>query len=351
MYPFGPGQSFVRNRWYIAAFSSELSRQPIERTLLGIPVVMYRTEAGSPVAMYGLCPHRYYPLALGKLDGDAIVCGYHGFTFAGEDGKCVRIPSQETGAGFRQPVYHIEERGPLCWIWMGDPDRCDPAAIPPHDDFGVGQAGWRYSSQYVLHLKGRMQLLIDNLMDLTHLPFVHYHIPGGDGFKNSAMEAKEDGDAYTLRRLIRSQWTGFFDLLYGPQHKFEGLCDMEAVTVFYGPELIRTSGPIITGVGSLGSVPAELGHLYFNHGMTPETETSTHYWSFLTRNFRIEDAGLDQMLTEMDMKVRQQDVVAIEAVETRLEDGAARQRELLAKSDAPAIKVRQIIQRMLDAEA
>lgn len=350
MYPFGPGQSFVRNRWYIAAFSSELGRQPIERTLLGVPVVMYRTEAGLPVAMYGLCPHRYYPLALGTLDGDAIVCGYHGFTFAAEDGKCVRIPSQDTGAGFRQPVYRIVERGPLCWIWMGDMDVCDPEVIPPHADFGVDAAGWRYSSEFLLPLKGRMQLLIDNLMDLTHLPFVHYHIPGGDGFKNAHIEAEEKGDGYALRRLIRSPWTGFFDLLYGPEHKYEGLCDMESVTVFYGPELIRTSGPIITGVDCLDSVPPGLGHLYFNHGMTPETEASTHYWSFITRNFRTEDDALDGMLTEMDMKVRQQDVVAIEAVEGRLEEGAARQRELLAKSDAPAIKVRQIIQRMLDRE-
>ena len=86
---------------------AEIGREPIERTILGKPVVLYRTLSGSPVAMYGICPHRYYPLALGKLDGDAIVCGYHGFTFDA-DGKCIRIPAQDTGAAFCQPVYRIE---------------------------------------------------------------------------------------------------------------------------------------------------------------------------------------------------------------------------------------------------
>ena len=113
MYPFTTPTGIVRNRWYVAAFASEISRDPIERTFLGKPVVMYRKECGEPVAMYGLCPHRYYPLAKGTLKGDAIVCGYHGFVF-GAGGKCEEIPSQGTGAAFCQPTYPIVERG-LRW--------------------------------------------------------------------------------------------------------------------------------------------------------------------------------------------------------------------------------------------
>lgn len=350
MYPFKADRSLVRDRWYIAAFSNEITREPMERTILGKAVVMYRTEAGMAVAMYGLCPHRYYPLALGKLEGDSIVCGYHGFTFA-YDGKCVRIPSQETGARFCQPTYRIEERGPLCWIWMGNPDRCDPDLIPPYEDFGLDQPGWRNGTQFVLHMKGRSQLLVDNLMDLTHLPYVHYQIPGGDVFNRAERVSEERARSYRLRLLVKSPWTGFFDLLFGPQHRFEGLCDMETVTDFYGPELIRTSGPIITAIEGREDVPNELGHVYFLHGITPETETSTHYWSLIPRSHRLEDDGLNHLLTEMDREVRLQDVAAIEAVEVRVDAGAAFQRELLAKSDAPAAKVRQKIQALLDAEA
>ncbi|WP_284734839.1 aromatic ring-hydroxylating dioxygenase subunit alpha [Sphingosinicella terrae] len=349
MYPFRADEIFVRNRWYIAAFAHEITRDPIERTLLGKPVVMYRTQAGAAVAMYGLCPHRYYPLALGRLEGDAIVCGYHGFAFAA-DGKCVRIPAQETGAGFCQPTYRIEERGPLCWIWMGDPERCDPELIPPYDDFGLDRPGWRFCGATLLPLRGRSQLLVDNLMDLTHLPYIHHHIPGGDVFKKTPMIAEERNRSFRLRRLVQTPWTGFFDLLYGAEHRFDGLCEMESVTDFYGPELIRTSGPVITAVAGLDSVPPEIGELYFLHGITPETETTTHYWGFMTRNFRLEDNALDAALLRMDVEVRGQDVTAIEIVERRVEEAAKVQRELLARSDAPAVKVRQKIQAMLDAE-
>lgn len=349
MYPFKVGDSLVRNRWYIAAFSSEIGREPVERTILDKPVVMYRTEAGTPTVMYGLCPHRYYPLARGRLDGDAIVCGYHGFTFAA-DGKCVLIPSQDTGAGFSQPTYPIIERNPLCWIWMGDADKCDPDLIPPYDDFGLDQPGWRHSSESLLHIKGRSQLLVDNLMDLTHLAYIH-HIPGGDAFKKTPLLAEERNRSYRLSRPLKSGWTGFFDLLYGPEYRFEAECDMAAVTDFYGPELIRTSGPIITAVDGMDEVPAALGEVYFIHGITPETATTTHYWGLITRSHRLDDHALDAVLTSMDVAVRQEDVEAIEAVEARVDGAAAVQRELLSKSDAPAIRVRQRIQAMLDAEA
>lgn len=214
MYPFKNGQTFVRNRWYLAGFSDEISRQPIERTILGKPVVMYRTQAGAPIALYGLCPHRYFPLAKGWVDGDSIVCGYHAFAFAA-DGKCVSIPSQGTAAGFCQPSYPLRETGELCWIWMGDPDRCDPALIPPVEDFGLGLPGWRFSSANHFTIKARAQLLIDNLMDLTHLPYLHHHVSGGEAMKAMPMREELRERSYRLVRTGKLPWTDFADLMWG----------------------------------------------------------------------------------------------------------------------------------------
>ena len=349
MYPFKSDYSIVQNRWYIAAFSSEVSRRPMERTLLGKPVVIYRTEAGAPVAMYGLCPHRYYPLALGRLDGDKIICGYHGFTFAA-DGKCVDIPSQGTGAGFCQPVYRVEERGPVIWIWMGDPDRSDTDLIPPYEDFGLDQPGWQVSSFNYFHMRGRYQLLVDNLMDLTHLPFVHHHIPGGDAMTKTPMTEEDREKSYRLIRKGKLPWTPFHDAMWGPANRYDGIADFDSLTDFYGPEFIRTGMPIYTSIPGRDAVPPELGILHILHGITPETETTTHYFGFSTRNFRIGDKELDEFQLNSDIKIRKQDVDAIDAVEARVEWGAAHQRELLAKSDAPAVKVRRKVQAMIDAE-
>ena len=84
---------FVRNEWYVAGLSPEIGRELTARTLLGVEVLLYRREDGIPVALRNRCPHRSFPLSKGRLEGDVVVCGYHGLAFA-DDGACVRIPSQ-----------------------------------------------------------------------------------------------------------------------------------------------------------------------------------------------------------------------------------------------------------------
>jgi vanillate O-demethylase monooxygenase subunit len=349
MYPFKFDTGIVKNRWYIAAFSKEITREPIERTLLGKPVALYRKEDGTPVAMYGLCPHRYYPLAKGRVEGDALVCGYHGFTFDA-DGKCIRIPSQDAAGKFCQPTYPIVERGPLCWIWMGDDDKSDEVDIPPYEEFGLEQPGWQFSSENYFHSNGRAQLLIDNLMDLTHLPYVHHHVPGGESMARTAIEELENPKSYRLQRKGKVPWNPFHEAVFGPEAIFEGLADFTAVSDFYGPEFIRTSLPIAANLELGEPVPEDLDQLYILHGMTPETEHSTHYFGFATRNFRLGDAALDKFQYESDCKIRQQDIDAINAVEERLEYGAGNQRELLVVADRPASKVRKRIAAMLVQE-
>lgn len=327
-----------------------MSREPLGRTILDVPLVLYRTEAGAPVAMYGICPHRYFPLAQGRIERDAVVCGYHGFTFEA-DGKCRAVPSQGAAAGFCQPTYPVVERGPLCWIWMGNRDEADLDLIPPYEDFGLGQGGWHYSSPNHFVVKGRAQLLIDNLMDLTHLPYLHWHIPGGEAMKAMPMREEECERSYRLIRTGKLPWTPFNDQMWGPEHRFEGLADWESVTDFYGPELIRTNMPMFTAVPGHETVPPGLGHLHTLHGMTPETTNSTHYFGFATRNFRLGDPALDAFQLESDSRIRQQDIEAIEAIEPVVEVASQIQRELLVRADGPAVKVRRRIEQLLEAEA
>lgn len=349
MYPFNFDTCIVKNRWYIAAFSNEITREPMERTILGKPVAMYRKEDGSPVAMYGLCPHRYFPLAKGTLVNDALKCGYHGFTFDA-DGACIDIPSQEGSGTHCQPTYEIVERGPLCWIWMGDEGKSSEVELPPYEDFGLDQPGWTYSSENYFHSKGRAQLLIDNLMDLTHLPYIHHHVPGGDTMAKTAIEMLERPKSLQVFRKGKVPFNPFFEMIFGKDASFEGLADFTQVSDFYGPELIRTSLPVFTDQKIGEPMPDELGQLYILHAMTPETETTTHYYGFATRNFRLDEEVVGNFWLESDNEIRQQDVDAIDFVEERLEYGAANQRELLAKADRPAVKVRKRIAAMLEAE-
>ena len=124
---------FVMNDWYVAAFGEEIQRELLARTLLGKRLVFFRTTDHRVVALDDRCPHRSMPLSAGSLQGDTVVCGYHGFRFNAE-GDCIEVPSQSTcpkNVGTR--AYRTIERGAVVWIWMGDPELADVSKLPPQD--------------------------------------------------------------------------------------------------------------------------------------------------------------------------------------------------------------------------
>src|SRR3546814_3960656 len=82
---------YLRNCWYLAAWSDEVGDEFLERRLLGDSVLMYRLSDGSVAALSNRCPHRFDPLHLGKRVGDAIQCPYHGLQYA-SDGSCIANP-------------------------------------------------------------------------------------------------------------------------------------------------------------------------------------------------------------------------------------------------------------------
>ena len=81
----------LRDCWYVAATTPELGRELIGRTLLDQPVVMFRREDGTPVALEDRCAHRQVPLHVGQVADDGIKCGYHGWTYD-KSGKCTSVP-------------------------------------------------------------------------------------------------------------------------------------------------------------------------------------------------------------------------------------------------------------------
>ena len=84
---------FLKNAWYVAAWGTELGSEPLGRTLLDVPVVLYRMADGRPVGLENRCCHRGLPLSMGVVRGDQIECGYHGLRFAA-DGQCIAVPGQ-----------------------------------------------------------------------------------------------------------------------------------------------------------------------------------------------------------------------------------------------------------------
>ena len=85
---------FLRNAWYVAAWSHEISEGLHAKKILAQNIVFYRKKDGRVVALEDACPHRKVPLSMGRIKDDQVECGYHGLTFDCS-GSCVRAPGME----------------------------------------------------------------------------------------------------------------------------------------------------------------------------------------------------------------------------------------------------------------
>jgi len=166
----------LRRFWYPVKWSREVSDKPVSIKLLDQPLVLWR--AGAQVsAFYDLCLHRGAALSLGWVDGDRIVCPYHGWQY-GADGRCAKIPSlppdREIPAKARAKTFHVQERHGLIWVCLDEPAQDIPEFPEEIDDPSYV---WEpYNSEG--HWKANAARMIENLADFSHFPFVHSGILG-----------------------------------------------------------------------------------------------------------------------------------------------------------------------------
>jgi vanillate O-demethylase monooxygenase subunit len=202
---------WVRNAWYVAAWSHEVADESLlARTIMNEPLVLYRTSNGSVVAMEDRCCHRLAPLSLGRREGDDLRCMYHGLKF-GPDGRCNEIPGQTSiPAKAMVRPYPVVERGSWIWVWMGEAARADVSRIP--ETIAATDPDW-HIQMGCLDYAANYQLINDNLLDLSHLAFVHEKTLG----KGVPQWATERPSITRLERGVRFQrWFR----RRGPSHYF-----------------------------------------------------------------------------------------------------------------------------------
>lgn len=346
MYPFGEGADYVRNAWYLAAWSQDLQDKPVARTIMDKPIVFFRNGNGEPRAMWGVCPHRYHPLVDGTVRGDTIMCPYHGFTYDGS-GACVHVPAQSTAPDrFRLKTYPVAERHGGLWIWMGPVEIADPALIPALDTVGFGAKGWRGLPNGSTYLKARWSLLIDNLMDLSHVAFLHpTTIQQPD-----AAEVKplfEGPPQYRCVRWLPGQNpdTPYYrKILPENTQPLDGELDSR----FFSPAIIITS-LIMHAVLDNGE-RRQLGTVHHLHGITPETKTTTHDFSGVTRNVQLENAELDEWQKAAAHAARVEDVEALEKVEPQVAKFGNPRTELVGPGDLAGLRVRRHLAQLMEKE-
>ncbi|GAA4132634.1 hypothetical protein GCM10023067_53010 [Aminobacter aganoensis] len=163
--------AFIKNTWYAAAWSHEITRDMLARTIANEKIVFYRTESGEVAALEDRCPHRFVPLHLGKLKGDIVECAYHGLCFDAS-GACTLNPHGDgkIPRAARVKAYKVVEKHSIAWLWLGEAERADESLIA---DFSVlTDPSFQTVSSY-LHVRANYQLISDNLLDLSHGQYIH----------------------------------------------------------------------------------------------------------------------------------------------------------------------------------
>lgn len=340
---------FIKNAWYMAAWAHEVDEGLLARTLCNTQVVLFRDKiTGKAAALQDRCCHRGVPLRLGQTVAEGLECGYHGMVFD-TNGSCVRIPGQASiPAKAKVRSYPVVEQDEIIWIWLGDAELADSAKIvsyPHHNDY----AKWPHKHQ-MYRVNASYMLLVDNLMDLTHLAFVHKSTIGGN--PKAHVEAKttvtprEDG-LHFIRWLPESMPPPTYRKAVELGERIDRWMEFQ----FIAPgTVLQWTGGIDSGKGAMQNRDQPGFSLRIFHGLTPETETSCFYfWSAANGYCQSDPQATDALFGEID-KAFNEDKVIVEAQQASLtENGEQGLVDIV--SDAARIHMRRVVKRLVEAEA
>jgi len=337
---------YLRNAWYVAEIASAVDKGLVPVKLLGEPVVLYRRKDGTPVALEDACPHRKLPLSMGRIKGDEVECGYHGLTFDCT-GACTRVPGAEKIPHVaRVRSYPVAERYGFIWVWMGDANLADPAKIT-HIDFW-GEPGWGANEPDSMMYDCHYLYITDNLLDPSHVAWVHQSSFGGAGTEETPIETTvTDNHVIAWRWMLGTDPAPF----YAPLLKFKGKCDRKQHYEMRFPSLMLARA-IFTPAGTGGEgkpLHPDVFIMDSYNFLTPVDEKRTRYFWRQMRNVRPDDAELSRQMNASVRNVFEEDRLVLNAVQIGMDN--KRTPNLDLKIDVAPLRFRRKLAQMIEAEA
>jgi phenylpropionate dioxygenase-like ring-hydroxylating dioxygenase large terminal subunit len=343
---------YLRNAWYVAAWSDDIGDgQVVARTIMDEPIALYRRADGSVAAVADRCAHRFAPLSMGKVvGGDRIQCPYHGLEFDGS-GACVRNPHGTKNIPSRARVksYSVVEKHKAVWLWMGA-EPADEAKVP---DFAVlDNVPEIYTTKRdSITIAANYQLIIDNLLDLSHTSYLHEGILGNADTVESEINVEQDGDDVVVgRHATDSAPPGMFAQFWpGHPPRVDKFTKMR----WMAPSTLR----LVTGICKMGGSPDSGTGYIAIHMLSPENARSTLY-HFTAVRFGVmtTDDALNRELQEKIAKMRrfafaEQDAPVIEAQQRVIEAAPVPLDPIVLAVDVGPVRYKRILNKMLEAEA
>ncbi len=340
---------FLKNTWYVGAWANELSSdKPFARTILGEQVLFYRDAEGQPVVLSNICPHRFAPLHKGRLENGVIECPYHGLAF-GANGHCVRNPHGEgrIPSAMKIHSYPVVERFGAIWIWPGDVASADESKIPVFDFLDIAH---NFIACRYLPMKANYQLMIDNVLDFSHLQFLHSSNLGTDRIAlRDADCVQKDDTVWSCRLTYDEEVSPFIAQI---SQVPEGMLVDRSFTVRWEvPGLIELSAEM-SEAGDRSKVITAAKSAVFQ---TPETETTAHCFLAFSMPVGLGEAGrqmLERATEALMYPIEKEDVPMVEDQQRNMGDkDFMSMRPMLLPIDEASIRCRRVMNRLLAEEA
>ena len=340
--------NYLRNTWYVAAWDSEVKSQSLlSRKLLDEQIVLFRDSRGTVHALRDRCPHRFAPLSLGKLAEGIVQCAYHGLRFDGS-GACVHNPhgGGKIPAAARVTSYPVIERYSAIWIWMGEPAAADMSAIP---DFSCMDSDHWFVGKRYLHVKANYLLENDNILDLSHIEFLHPGTLGGAAVNSAIASIEQRGNTiWAYRQTVAEIMT---DFLYDHMGLPRGM----PVDRWFD---VRWDAPanmlLLAGATATGKARNEGAQTHFPHVFTPETETTTHYWFSACYPKAMGPFGAElaeRTVAGVEVPFTHEDLPMLERQQRSMGTSDLWSlKPVLLKGDASAVRARRVLEKMIREE-
>ena len=259
----------MRHYWYVACQSSELkSKKPLAVTILGIPLVVFRSQSGAVGALLDRCPHRNIPLSHGEVHGDCLRCPYHGWQFK-TDGACAAIPGLKNDVdmtGREATAYPAREQQGFVWVFASSDvePKTEPYRIPFADDKRYTTACRRVEADGSLHAT------IENALDVPHTSFLH----------KGLFRGKERND---ITAVVR-RWTDRCEAEYIGEPRPKGLAG--SILAPGGGEVVHFDRFFLPSVAQVDYRLHEKSHVFVTSLCTPVSDFHTILFAVVSFRLR-----------------------------------------------------------------
>jgi len=339
--------AFLTNTWYVAAWNSDIKNGELfSRTLLNEKIVFFRNKNKEIQAISDRCPHRFAPLSMGTHCGNTVQCAYHGLEFDGT-GTCTKNPHGDgkIPKAAKVKAYITAEKYNLIWLWFGDNNKADEALIP---DFSCMNPELFYVAKGYLHAKANYVLETDNILDLSHIQFLHPSTLGGDSdsVSQAITSLEQQGDTiWSYRQTVNETMPDFLYNAMGIEH---GIPVDRWIDVRWNAP---ASMLLFAGATPTGRPRSEGNETLLPHIFTPETDKTTHYFYSFPMPLAMGEAGAaiaEQQLAGLSIPFTNEDLPMLEAQQSMIGDEDFWSlKPILLISDAPGVRARRLLDKMI----